>query len=75
TEPKAIQLAALEVRLPDGEVAQVDRPVVDVDRCVGCGLCEARCPVVDLPAIRVSSIGETRDPDNRFLLSDGIYEG
>jgi len=75
TEPKAIQLARIAVQLPNDEVAHVDRPVIDVDRCVGCGICEARCPVVDQPAIRVSSIGETRDPENRFLLSNGLYGG
>jgi ferredoxin len=36
--------------------------------CVGCGLCENRCPVGEQAAIRVSSVGESRDPLNRMIL-------
>jgi ferredoxin len=36
--------------------------------CVGCGICENRCPVGELAAIRVSSVGETRDPLNRMIM-------
>jgi ferredoxin len=41
---------------------------VEASRCVGCGICEHRCPVGEQAAIRVSSVGETRDPLNRMLL-------
>jgi ferredoxin-type protein NapF len=41
-------------------VAAVDeRPVVDTSLCIGCGACEARCPVAD-PAIIVYNEGEKR---------------
>jgi ferredoxin-type protein NapG len=30
------------------------RPVVDVDVCTGCGICEAKCPVQPEAAITVS---------------------
>jgi NAD-dependent dihydropyrimidine dehydrogenase PreA subunit len=40
----------------------------DIDRCVGSGICEHRCPVGEEAAIRVSSVGETSDPLNRMLL-------
>ena len=68
TDPKAIWLEAVsEVGRPGASVALL-RPRVDPRRCVGCGLCENRCPVGEEAAIRVSSVGETRDPLNRMLL-------
>jgi len=40
----------------------------DLDLCIGCGICETRCPVVDEPAICCTSVGETRSGKNRLLL-------
>jgi polyferredoxin/Pyruvate/2-oxoacid:ferredoxin oxidoreductase delta subunit len=48
-------------------------PVVVVDLCIGCGICEYKCPVVDLAGIRVTSIGETRNPENRLRLPGVPY--
>ncbi len=48
-------------------------PVVVLDLCIGCGICEYKCPVVDLAGIRVTSIGETRNPGNRLLVPAGPY--
>jgi ferredoxin len=36
------------------------RPFVNARKCVGCGLCENRCPVNPDPAILVTSVGEKR---------------
>jgi ferredoxin len=47
--------------------------VVVTDLCIGCGICEYKCPVVDLAGIRVTSIGETRNPDNRITIPVGPY--
>ena len=38
------------------------------DLCIGCGICENKCPVMDDPAIFVTSVGETRSAKNRLLL-------
>jgi len=43
-------------------------PVVNPERCIGCGHCEYHCPVQDLPAIRVSSIGESRSTNRKLIL-------
>ena len=68
TDPKAIWLTREEARTRDGRAVTLARPHVEPSRCVGCGICEHRCPVGELAAIRVSSVGETRDPLNRMLL-------
>lgn len=68
TDPKAITVARVDEARPDGTVARLQKPQVDPVRCVGCGICENRCPVGEEAAIRVSSVGETRHPLNRMVL-------
>jgi MauM/NapG family ferredoxin protein len=68
TSPKAIWLEAAEAVRPDGTSIRVQRPRLDPDRCVGCGLCEARCPVASPAAIRITRAGESRDPQAGFTL-------
>ena len=68
TSPKAITLEAVDVARPDGRTLRVGRPRLDPDRCVGCGLCEAKCPVAATAAIRVTRAGESRDPRGAFTL-------
>ena len=67
TSPKAIWLEEVVERGRDGRPVRLQRPRVDPQRCVGCGICEHRCPVGELAAIRVSSVGESRDPLNRMI--------
>jgi ferredoxin len=68
TAPKAIWLLLAEEPGRDGRTVRLQRPVVDPVKCVGCGICENRCPVGEEAAIRVSSVGETRDPLNAMVL-------
>lgn len=68
TDPKAIWLERLEEPSRGGQSVPLARPRVEPSRCVGCGICENRCPVGARAAIRVTSIGESRDPFNRMLL-------
>ncbi|MDD5562619.1 MAG: 4Fe-4S binding protein [Thermoanaerobaculaceae bacterium] len=67
TDPKAIWLETVEEAGRDGAARRLQRPRVDASRCVGCGICENKCPVGEEAAIRVSSVGETRNPLNRLL--------
>ena len=41
---------------------------VNPERCIGCGICEYNLPVADRPAIRVVSVGESRNRENRLNL-------
>jgi polyferredoxin len=47
---------------------RLQQPYLDIDRCIGCGVCEHECPVSGKKAVRVSAVGETRSPDRRLLL-------
>ncbi|HXX57041.1 MAG TPA: 4Fe-4S dicluster domain-containing protein [Thermodesulfovibrionales bacterium] len=68
TSPKAIWFQTVDVELRDGQVKRLKRPYMDPDICIGCGICETKCPVRDKAAVRVTSIGETRSTTNRILL-------
>ena len=68
TSPKAITLENVEVVRADGRAVRVGRPRLDPERCVGCGLCEAKCPVAAPAAVRVTRAGESRDPRGAFTL-------
>lgn len=50
---KAIVLDEVEVKGANGEVALVRRPHVVRERCLGCGICENKCPLDSEAAIRV----------------------
>jgi len=66
---KAIYFLPQEVTLRDGTTRIVKQPHVCPDRCIGCGICENKCPFEDMPAIRVTSANETRHEKNRPILS------
>jgi ferredoxin len=68
TSPKAIKFAMTETKLFDGTVATQKAPVIDNALCIGCGICENKCPVVDEPAIYITSVGEVRSKTNQLLL-------
>jgi polyferredoxin len=68
TSPKAIYLKKEIVSGPGEKKLAVQLPFVDLKQCVGCGICENKCPVKGLPAIRTISAGESRSLENQILL-------
>jgi len=47
---------------------RLQKPYVDIEKCIGCGVCEHECPVSGKKAIRVSAEGETRSEKRRLVL-------
>ena len=50
---KAITLEVVQARDAAGAARELQAPVVDHQRCIGCGMCESKCPVNGEAAIRV----------------------
>lgn len=69
TPTKAIWFEEKGIIKRDGTIEVIKFPHVDPDLCIGCGICENKCPVADSPAIYCTSAGEARDPDNQPILS------
>jgi len=53
---KAVYLEASKVTGFDGVEKEILLPYVDRDLCIGCGICEYKCPVTSEAAIRVYSL-------------------
>lgn len=49
------------------EKKQIYLPRINLKRCIGCGICEANCPVISNPAIYVQSFGESRSRNNGMI--------
>jgi len=54
--PKAIELDVVSITDKDGQPVLLQRPRVIHDRCIGCGICEYKCPLEGEAAIRVSQV-------------------
>ena len=71
---KAIRLVDVEITVNDGMRQQtkvVSQPMVDPDRCTGCGGCVKECTFKDEPAIRVVGGNESRHPALKPFLDLG----
>ena len=73
TSDKAIQFREVQVANSMGEKVSVMQPYVIDERCVGCGICETKCPLPGQSAVRVTSAGESRNPQNALPTRSTIY--
>jgi ferredoxin len=74
TPKKAIWFQEVEVMTPAGTLVTVKQPRVNPELCVGCGICENKCPIADRRGVYVTSVGETRNPKNQIFLSEGYSD-
>ncbi len=66
--PKAIQTHDEETKDVFGQMVVLNKPFIVPDLCIGCGICEAECPVQDQPAVYVTAVGESRSSNRKLLL-------
>lgn len=52
----------------EGRPRPIKLPRVDPKLCIGCGICEHKCPVADRAAILITSVGESRNQENQLFL-------
>jgi MauM/NapG family ferredoxin protein len=64
TPEKSIKFWDVEVMEQEtNRIITVKRPYVVTDTCIGCGICETKCPLKDEPGVRVTARGEARHPE------------
>jgi polyferredoxin/NAD-dependent dihydropyrimidine dehydrogenase PreA subunit len=71
TPDKAIRFKEAVVVADDGRTINIRQPYVVDELCIGCGICETKCPLPGRSAIYVTSGGEHRHPDNSLTSYDG----
>jgi len=69
TPKKAVWFEKAQVRDRKGKLLTLQQPRVDLELCIGCGICEAKCPVLGRPAITVTNVGESRSKENQLLMT------
>jgi len=60
TPDKAIKFEFKDVIQPDGAVNKVKYPYVVKDLCIGCGICEHKCPLIGKAGIFVTTENQKR---------------
>ena len=75
TSPKAIGTYEETITRWDGQKITLKKPYIRPELCIGCGICERECPVMDDPAVYVTAIGETRSKDRTLLLGSHKPKG
>ena len=68
TTPKAIGTYDEVIARWDGTKVTLNKPYMRPELCIGCGICEHECPVLDDAAVYVTAIGESRSKDRSLLL-------
>ena len=69
TTPKAIGTYDEVFTRWDGKTVTLNKPYMRPELCIGCGICQKECPVVDDAAVYVTAVGESRSDDRTLLLT------
>ncbi len=56
TSPKAIYFNTVKGKNYKGESRKIKQPKINPEECIGCGICQYKCPVKDKPAVYMTSI-------------------
>ena len=70
---KAIKLREATVLDQVGNPVVLQQPYVVDSLCIGCGICENKCPLPGDAAVHVTREGESRDPDSGLLITTSYY--
>jgi len=60
TPDKAIKFEIKEVLQPNGQIQTIKYPYVDLNLCIGCGICENKCPLPGEPGVFVTIENQQR---------------
>jgi len=71
TTPKAIGTYDETFTRWDGKTVTLNKPYMRPELCIGCGICQKECPVVDDAAVYVTAVGESRSDERTLLLLSG----
>ncbi|MGW8161940.1 MAG: 4Fe-4S binding protein [Desulfobulbales bacterium] len=74
TPDKAIKFRNATVVNDRGQNIEVKQPYIVDSLCIGCGICENKCPLPARPAVYVTSAGEARNPENFLPTSAAGYQ-
>jgi len=66
TPEKAIKFETRLVSLPQGGERELKLPYVDHDTCIGCGICEFKCPLVRQAGIFVTKTADFGASENYY---------
>ena len=72
TPEKAIQFREATVLNSRGKTVVVQQPFLKDELCIGCGICETKCPLPGSSAVRITSSGESRNPHNALPLQPPV---
>lgn len=73
THDKAIKFREAVVEDDKGQKVNVLQPYVVDDLCIGCGICENKCPLPGNAAVLLTSAGESRNPEKALPKSFNAY--
>ncbi len=74
TSEKAIRFRLVQMIGSENQPVTVKQPYIVDELCIGCGICEFKCPIPGKSAIYLTSAGEHRNPEAALPVAKvGLY--